>query len=152
MPAAAQSAANAAAHSTGDAELRVLLRHLIAELASLRAELRQDRAERHEAKIATLESELRHLQAERHKLDEQEQGQAAEVAEFDEQLQQPNLDPRERAAIEASRAHFIATAPAQTRATRASLLERERAMSERLRGEQQLRQSLLITNGSSVQK
>jgi hypothetical protein len=132
--------------------MALVLRQLIVELASLRAELREQRIEHRDTVIARLETELRQLREDRQKIDEEEQGHAAELREFDELLRQPNLDASERAALEASKANLISSGPSQLRARREPVLERERVVSQRLQGEQQLRQKLLNDRSISNQR
>jgi hypothetical protein len=151
-PAVAQSAAKATTEAKHDSEMPLVLRQLILELASLRAELREQRIEHRDTVIARLEAELRQLREDRQKIDEEEHGHAAELREFDELLRQPNLDPSERAALEASKANLISGGPSQLRARREPALERERAVSQRLQGEQQLRQKLLNDRSISNQR
>jgi hypothetical protein len=114
--------------------------------------LREQRIEHRDTVIARLETELRQLREDRQKIDEEEQGHAAELREFDELLRQPNLDASERAALEASKANLISSGPSQLRARREPVLERERVVSQRLQGEQQLRQKLLNDRSISNQR
>ena len=71
-------------------EAHVLLRQIVAELAAVREEVRQLRAQSEEATIAALETELGHIRTTRQRLDEREQRDTTgELAELEEQLQQP---------------------------------------------------------------
>jgi predicted nuclease with TOPRIM domain len=126
-----------------DLELRTLLKQLVAELTSLRIELRLQRLDRLQATISDLETEIRQVQSDRVKLEEQEGSQSSEVAELDERLQQANLDPGERASLETAKAKIMITVPEKLRAEKAIVLSREQELQGRLLKLQRLRQTLL---------
>jgi hypothetical protein len=132
-----------ASRQNDDGELRAILKQLIAELASLRIELRQQRLERQQLIISNLENDIRQVQVEKMKLEEREQAQGSEIAELDEHLQQPDLEPAERASLEAAKAKVLIAVPEKLRAEKAIILARERQLQDRLLREQQLRQVLL---------
>ena len=141
FPLRAQTAS--ASRQNDDSELRALLKQLIAEVTSLRTELRQERLERQHVTISNLENDIRQVHLERSKLEERERAQGSEIAEFDEHLQQPNLKPAERASLEAARARILIAVPEKLRAEKAIIVTRERELQDRLLREQQLRQVLL---------
>lgn len=132
-----------------NSELHVLLKQLITEIASLRSELRQQRLDRREVNISNLDSDLRQIQADKLKLDEQERAQGSEIAEFDERLQQPDIDPAERASLEAAKAKVIITVPEKLRIEKTAVLMREREIQDRLLRERQLQQALLTETKTS---
>lgn len=138
VPAGAQRPA--ATNGGPASETHVLLRQIVAELAAVREELRQLRAQSEEATIAALEAELNQVRTTRQRLDEQEQRDTTgELAELEEQLQQPNLDPQTLGRLSASRDALMAASPAGDSPDRTAMLERERFLLERLQREQRKR-------------
>ena len=131
-----------------DTELRAVLKQLITELASLRSELKQQRLDRQQTIISNLENDIRQVQLERVNLEEQERTQGSEIAELDERLQQANIDPTERASLEAVKAKVMIAVPKRFQAEKAIILSRERELQARLLNEQRLRQALLNENKS----
>jgi hypothetical protein len=138
-----QSITSTSNKQNDEPELRALLKQLVTELAQLRAELRQQRLDQHEIMISRLENDLRQLQLEKKNLEEQERGQVVEIAEFDEQLEQTDIDPAERAALEAAKAKTMTATPERLRTEKVTVVAHEQEIQERLLRERQLRQALL---------
>jgi hypothetical protein len=127
------SAQSLAARPPPASEMSVLLRQIAAELAAIREELRQQRARSQEETVAALEAELRQVRADRQRLEQRaERDRNGELAELEELLQQPDLDPQTVNALSTSRDALAAAWPVADGAERAAIVERERLLVERL--------------------
>ena len=115
---------------------------ILSELRSLRIELLQEKLERAHVRIAEVQQQLESIEAERSRLTQIEQAQSQELAELHERLNQPGLTAEDRAQIDEQRSHFTTAATVRLAERATSIAQRDAALRERLKREQQEGQRL----------